>query len=73
MTWDVFGGVPWVPRHVNHGIRAHGNDSKNFLKTTKFSMRNPFCYICLYEAFKKRIFPDFEANTKPKGSFGFDL
>ena len=73
MTWDVFGGVPRVPRHVKHGIRPHGNDSKIFLKTTKFSMRSRFYHICLYEALKKRIFPDFEANTKPKGYFGFDL
>ena len=73
MTWGVFGGVSWVPRHVNHDIRPYENDSKKFLKTTKFSMRSRFCYICLYEALKKRIFPHFEANTKPKGSFGFDL
>ena len=73
MTWDVFGGVPRVPRHVNHDIRPYENDSKNFLKTTKFSMRSRFYHICLYEALKKRIFPDFDANTKPKGSFGFVL
>ena len=73
MTWGVFEGVSRVPRHVNYDITQYENDSKKFLRTTKFSMRSRFCYICLYEAFKKRIFPDFEANTKPKGSFGFNL
>ena len=73
MMWDVFGDACWVPKHVIQDIRPYENDSKKFVKTKKFSMRSRFCYICLYEALKKRIFPDFEANTKPKGSFGFDL
>jgi len=64
MMWDVFGGVPQVPRHVIHDIRPYENDSKKFFENNKIQHQKPVLPHLLVWSFEEAHFPSFWSHFK---------